>query len=456
MTNSKENSYQVLARKYRPNLLSELIGQEVLVTTLKNSFELKKIAHAFILTGVRGVGKTTTARIIARSLNCIGENGTQQETITPCGICINCTSIKKDNNMDVIEIDAASKTGVDDMREIIDTIKYKPVSARYKIYIIDEVHMLSKNAFNALLKTLEEPPEHVKFIFATTEIKKVPITILSRCQRFDLKRVQEQELSNHLKNICQKEEVEAEEKALNLLAKAATGSVRDSLSLLDQAIVFTDKNITENKITEMLGYKNKNLGYKLLENIITLKKQETFNLYQEAFNNGLDLEDIAQNMLESLHNLIMFQEIKEVLSKDLTEEELNFCNSLSNKIITPHLFILWQILLQGIKEIKEANNQKITAEILFLKLLWHTELQSINQIIEISPTKNPTSSPKIFTTANKESTQTQKKETAPFDINNLINSIQPTIKTEENTSALLKTAQDTLKNIATLTEIKKD
>ena len=251
MPNSKEHSYQVLARKYRPNLLSELIGQEVLVTTLKNSFELKKIAHAFILTGVRGVGKTTTARIIARSLNCIGENGIQQETITPCGICINCTSIKKDNNMDVIEIDAASKTGVDDMREIIDTIKYKPVSARYKIYIIDEVHMLSKNAFNALLKTLEEPPEHVKFIFATTEIKKVPITILSRCQRFDLKRVQEQELSNHLKNICQKEEIEAEEKALNLLAKAATGSVRDSLSLLDQAIVFTDKNITENKITEM-------------------------------------------------------------------------------------------------------------------------------------------------------------------------------------------------------------
>src|ERR1700753_3357369 len=229
--------YRVLARKYRPSDFSGLVGQEALVKTLFNAFATRRIAHAFMLTGVRGVGKTTTARIIARALNCIGPDGQRTEpTIHPCGVCEPCVAIAESRHVDVQEMDAASRTGIDDIREIIEGVRYAPASARYKVYIIDEVHMLSKQAFNGLLKTLEEPPPHVKFIFATTEIRKVPVTVLSRCQRFDLRRIETAELVGLLKTISEKENVKIEDAALALVARAAEGSARDSLSLLDQAI----------------------------------------------------------------------------------------------------------------------------------------------------------------------------------------------------------------------------
>ena len=228
--------YKVLARKYRPTEFSRLIGQDVLVRTLTNAFKTGRLAHAFILTGVRGVGKTTAARIIARSLNCVGPDGGGAPTIEPCNECEHCRAISEDRHIDVLEIDAASRTGVDDIRELIDGVPYRPTSARYKVYIIDEIHMLSKNAFNALLKTLEEPPEHVKFIFATTEIRKVPVTVLSRCQRFDLRRVDIQSLEKHFSAIADTEGAEISATAMHLIARAADGSVRDGLSLLDQAI----------------------------------------------------------------------------------------------------------------------------------------------------------------------------------------------------------------------------
>src|ERR1700691_923958 len=230
------SAYRVLARKYRPQRFAELIGQEAMVRTLTNAIATGRIAHAFILTGVRGVGKTTTARILARALNCVGPDGKGGPTVSPCGVCDACRSIAEDRHVDVIEMDAASRTGVDDIRDLTEGIRYRPVSARFKVYIIDEVHMLSKNAFNALLKTLEEPPPDVKFVFATTEIQKVPVTVLSRCQRFSLRRVPAELLTAHYARIAAAEGVTAEPAAIALIARAADGSVRDGLSLLDQAI----------------------------------------------------------------------------------------------------------------------------------------------------------------------------------------------------------------------------
>ena len=278
-----EKNYQVLARKYRPQKFSEVVGQPVLIQTLSNAIKNNRIAHAFILTGIRGIGKTSTARIIAKSLNCVGADGNGKETIDICGVCPHCIGIANSTDADVIEFDAASHTGVDDIRDIIDTISYAPIASRYKIYIIDEVHMLSKSAFNALLKTLEEPPPYVKFIFATTEINKVPITILSRCQRFDLRRLTFEEIKEHLKNISSKEGFEAEDGALSLLASASEGSVRDSLSLLDTAFSHNnyEKLLTEKVVFDMLGLSSKNEIFDLIENMLTGNFEGTINKFNE-------------------------------------------------------------------------------------------------------------------------------------------------------------------------------
>src|SRR5580698_602049 len=254
-------AYRVLARKYRPTIFDDLIGQDATVRILRSAFALNRIAHAFMLTGVRGVGKTTTARIIARALNCIGPDGNGGPTADPCGVCPNCTAILADRHPDVVEMDAASRTGVDDVREIIEATRFRPMQARTKVFIIDEVHMLSRNAFNALLKTLEEPPPHVKFIFATTELRKVPITVLSRCQSFDLRRVRIGELSAHFGRIAANEAVNVEPAALDVIARAADGSVRDGLSLLDQAIAQADGTITGAAVADMLGLADRGLVF---------------------------------------------------------------------------------------------------------------------------------------------------------------------------------------------------
>src|ERR1700723_728889 len=299
----KAAAYRVLARKYRPTTFDDLIGQEALVRTLRNAFAMNRIAHAFMLTGVRGVGKTTTARILARALNCTGPDGQGGPTPDPCGVCENCIAILADRHPDVVEMDAASNTGVEDVREIIEATRFRPLSARTKIFIIDEVHMLSRNAFNALLKTLEEPPPHVKFVFATTELRKVPITVLSRCQRFDLRRVRMAELSAHFARIASAEGVTIEPAALDQIARAADGSVRDGLSLLDQAIAQAEGAIAEAQGADMLGLADRGAVFDLMDAVMEGKPAAALAITDRAYERGADLGVMLQDLLEMMHTL---------------------------------------------------------------------------------------------------------------------------------------------------------
>ena len=300
MSNGVE--YRVLARKYRPSSFAELIGHDSLVRTLTNAFSSGRIAHAFMLTGVRGVGKTTTARLIARALNCVGPDGAGGPTMTPCGVCDSCRGIAEDRHPDVIEMDAASRTGVDDMRELIEGVRYRPVSARYKIYIIDEVHMLSKAAFNALLKTLEEPPPDIKFVFATTEINKVPVTVLSRCQRYNLPRIPAGELARYYGELAVKESVEIEPGALALIARAADGSVRDGLSILDQAIALGfGAPIGTEMVRDMLGIADRGLVFDLFEAVMGGDAPGALNRLEALYNGGTDPAMALQDLLDLTH-----------------------------------------------------------------------------------------------------------------------------------------------------------
>lgn len=373
-----QENYIVLSRKYRPNKLSQLIGQEVLSQTLKNAFTSGKVAHAFILTGVRGIGKTTTARIIAKSLNCTDlQNG-----IDPCDNCQSCKDILKDSSLDVVEIDAASNTSVDDIRTIIDSVQYKPVNSKYKIFIIDEVHMLSNSAFNALLKTLEEPPAHVKFVFATTEIKKVPITVLSRCQRFDLPRVKSNELTKHLANICQKEQIEFEEKALTLIAQAAQGSVRDGLSLLDQAIVLCNNNIASKQVTQMLGKGYILNYYQLIDSILKGDSQKALENINELYTKGSDPLTIAERMLDVINRVLKIKTVASYIeSTQASEEDLSIGKEIANKISVPSLLKLWQVVLQGFEEIKTSSMPKSCLDVLIIKTSWIAQMPNIEDVI---------------------------------------------------------------------------
>ena len=294
-------AYRVLARKYRPSTFAELIGQEAMVRTLSNAIATGRIAHAFILTGVRGVGKTTTARILARALNCVGPDGSGGATAEPCGQCAQCLAIADDRHVDVMEMDAASRTGVDDIRELTEGVRYRPVSGRYKVYIIDEVHMLSKNAFNALLKTLEEPPPDVKFVFATTEINKVPVTVLSRCQRFSLRRVPVEQLIPHYRRIAEAEGVEVEPAALALIARAADGSVRDGLSLLDQAIALSGGRVAEAAVRDMLGIADRGLVFDLLESVLRGDAPAALAQMGHLYQGGADPLMVLQDLLDLSH-----------------------------------------------------------------------------------------------------------------------------------------------------------
>jgi len=361
------NEYKVLARKYRPQKFNDLIGQEVLVKTLTNSILQNRIAHAYILTGVRGVGKTTTARLIAMSLNC--ENRSEK-TCEPCGKCNSCLAVLEDNNLDVLEMDAASKTGVDDIREIIDNIKYKPVNSKYKIFIIDEVHMLSKSAFNALLKTLEEPPEHIKFIFATTEVKKIPITIISRCQRFDLLRIQIKDLSEQLSKISIEEKIKIDQEALNLIVRSADGSMRDGLSLLDQAIANENDNITATSIIKMLGLANREGVFDLLESIFNGDAPQAIKIYNSIYEAGADVVMIFDEMLNIVH-FITQMKIAPELKNELYIPELERTRGqeISSKISMTSLGMVWQVLFKGYEELQSGYHLFQHGEMIILRLI---------------------------------------------------------------------------------------
>ena len=364
-------AYRVLARKYRPTVFDDLIGQEAMVRTLRNAFALGRVAHAFMLTGVRGVGKTTTARIIARALNCIGPDGNGGPTADPCGVCANCTGILADRHPDVMEMDAASNTGIDDVREIIEAVRFRPMQARTKVFVLDEVHMLSKPAFNALLKTLEEPPPHVKFVFATTEIRKVPVTVLSRCQRFDLRRIATAELAAHFGGICDKEGVRIEPEALTLIARAADGSARDGLSLLDQAIAQTEAGvtITGGQVSDMLGLADREAVFDLFEAVMAGKPAAALELTDRAHARGADLGVMLQDLLELVHTLTRLRAVPALrTSNDLPEAERTRGVALAEALTIPVLGRAWQMLLKGVAEVETSPDRKAAAEMVLIRL----------------------------------------------------------------------------------------
>lgn len=375
------NSYLVLARKYRPQNFDELIGQEVLVTTLANSIKNNRLHHAYILTGIRGVGKTTTARIIAKTLNCLDKEAASKAAA--CGICDNCKAISASKHQDVIEIDAASRTGIDDIREIIDSVAYAPVMAKYKIYIIDEVHMLSNSAFNALLKTLEEPPAHVKFIFATTEIRKVPITILSRCQRFDLRRLDESEIAVHLKNILSKENLEADEQALELIAKMSEGSVRDSLSLLDQALSNNNhqKFLAADLIEKMLGLNDKVKVIELFETMLLGDFPSAIAKFNHFYSYSSDILQLLSDLMEVTHKTTSAKLIKGYKLEGYSKFQQDKITEISEKITISSLARIWQMLMKGNSEISLSNSPKMAFEMLLARICHLVALPNLQNIL---------------------------------------------------------------------------
>ncbi len=374
--------YRVLARKYRPTRFDDLIGQEAMVRTLRNAFALGRVAHAFMLTGVRGVGKTTTARIIARALNCVGPDGTGGPTADPCGVCANCTAILADRHPDVLEMDAASRTGVDDVREIIEATRFRPMQARTKVFVIDEVHMLSRHAFNALLKTLEEPPAHVKFVFATTDLRKVPITVLSRCQRFDLRRVRIAELSAHFARIATAEGVAAEPAALDLIARAADGSVRDGLSLLDQAIARAEDGVTAPQVADMLGLADRETVFDLLEAVMAGRPAAALEVTERAHERGADLGVMLADLLELLHTLTRLKSVPGLRdSPELPEAERTRGAALADRLSVPILARAWQMLLKGVGEVEAAPDRRAAAEMVLIRLCHVADLPAPGELV---------------------------------------------------------------------------
>ncbi len=369
--------YRVLARKYRPRTFAELIGQDAMVQTLANAIRRDRLAHAFLMTGVRGVGKTSTARLIAKALNCVGRDGQGGPTIDPCGVCEPCVAIAEGRHIDVIEMDAASHTGIDDVREIIEAVRYAAVSARYKIYIIDEVHMLSRQAFNGLLKTLEEPPAHVKFLFATTEADKLPVTVLSRCQRFDLRRIPTPMLAEHFAGICASEAVEADPEALAMIAAAAEGSVRDGLSILDQAIAHADLdgggNVSAEQVRDMLGLADKSVRRKLFAALLAGEGRQLLDLVAAQFALGVEPIALMRSTMELCHGITIAQ-IAGGHADARSAEEREAIEGWAASLTAGQLHRLWQLLLKGHEEVRTAPDPLVAAQMALLRVMHASDM----------------------------------------------------------------------------------
>jgi DNA polymerase III subunit gamma/tau len=382
MSDTPEKAYQVLARKYRPQTFADLIGQEAMVRTLKNAFAADRIAHAFVMTGVRGVGKTTTARIIAKGLNCVGPDGSGGPTTEPCGHCEPCRAIAEGRHVDVMEMDAASRTGVGDIREIIDSVHYRAASARYKIYIIDEVHMLSNNAFNALLKTLEEPPAHVKFIFATTEIRKVPVTVLSRCQRFDLKRIEPEVMMAHLTRVAAAEGAALAPDAMALITRAAEGSVRDAMSLMDQAIAHGAGETSAAQVRSMLGLADRGRVLDLFDLILTGDAAGALSELAAQYADGADPMAVLRDLAEITHWVSVLKVTPQAADDPTTPPDerargLDMAAKLPMRVLSR----MWQMLLKALEEVAIAPNSMMAAEMAVIRLTHVADLPDPEKLI---------------------------------------------------------------------------
>ena len=386
MPEETKKAYRVLARKYRPQNFDQLIGQDALVRTLKSAIETGRIAQAYMLTGVRGVGKTTTARIIARALNYVGPDGKSGPTTGPTDDCEICKAIMEDRHPDVMEMDAASRTGVDDIREILDGVRYAPTQARYKVYIIDEVHMLSKNAFNALLKTLEEPPPHVIFIFATTEIRKVPVTVLSRCQRFALRRVDAETLSKYYGWVSEQEKVGIEDEAVQMIARAADGSVRDGLSILDQAMAqAAGGEISAGQVRDMLGLADRSKLLDLYEEILKGDCAKALSLMAELYAAGADPSSVVQDLLDITHLMSKFQVVSappQTVEPNMAATERARAAKIASSINMPTVGRIWQILLKGLTEVQYAANPQSAAEMVIIRVAYASTLPDPAQLVK--------------------------------------------------------------------------
>ncbi len=386
--------YQVLARKYRPETFADLVGQDAMVRTLKNAFAADRIAQAFIMTGIRGTGKTTTARIIAKGMNCIGPDGEGGPTTDPCGVCEHCRAIMEGRHVDVLEMDAASHTGVGDIREIIDSVHYRAASARYKIYIIDEVHMLSTSAFNALLKTLEEPPEHVKFIFATTEIRKVPVTVLSRCQRFDLRRIEPETMVDLLRRIADAEGAQIADEALALITRAAEGSARDATSLLDQAIAHGAGETGADEVRAMLGLADRGRVMDLFELVMKGDAAGALTELGAQYAGGADPMAVMRDLAEITHWVSVVKITPEAaedptIGPDERSRGLAFAEGLGMRPLTR----MWQMLLKALDEVADAPNAMMAAEMAIIRLTHVAELPSPEELVRKLQSEAPPPQP---------------------------------------------------------------
>ena len=449
----KNDNYKILALKYRPQNFNELIGQDIMVQTITNSIQLNKLPNAYLLTGIRGVGKTTTARLIAKAINCNKNfiNNEQCETKEHC----HCREISETKHLDVLEMDAASRTGIDDVRELIESSKYNPTSAKYKIFIIDEVHMLSKQAFNGLLKTLEEPPPHLKFIFATTEVKKIPITIISRCQRFDLHRVPIEALTENLKKISKIEKGKISEGALKLIAKASEGSVRDSLSLLDRALLgqhTTGNEVDEIFIRKMLGIADRTRVLELLKFVFAGDQKKSIESLKEMINEGIDPSNFLNDLMEIIYFIIQQKKIGNFDSElFISESELEIIDSISKDIEVSTLMFFWQFILKGIEELSIVSNPILSLEMLIIRLIHLKDMPSYESTLNLLKENN------LSETNRKIVDQNEIKNEKNFEEKNEVNKISKSqIKNTLQTKPKLFTSQqENLENISTFSDLLK-